>query len=184
MRDHALLSFIYNTGARIQEALDLCPETIRFEAPACVRLQGKGGKERVCPLWPETAMVLKVLLEQQPRWPEERLFVNRYGRPLSASGVRFKLAAYVRAATETIPTLRTKHVTPHSWAPSLTSAANPPKAACREHLRTESRTKQSQNEQYSVHRVRDGGLMGVPSFRHATAVHLVSAGVDVAVIRS
>ena len=135
MRDHALLSFLYNSGARIQEALDLCSEAIRFEAPSCVRLHGKGRKERICPLWPETVMLLKKLLERQPRASNERIFVNRYGEPLGASGVRFKLAAYVEAAAKIVPTLRSKHVTPHS-------------------------------------------------FRHATAVHLVSAGVDITVIRS
>lgn len=135
LRDHALLSFLYNSGARIQEALDLCPDAIRFEAPSCVRLYGKGRKERICPLWPETVMLLKKLLERQPRAPNERLFVNRYGEPLGASGVRFKLATYVKAAAKSVPTLRSKHVTPHS-------------------------------------------------FRHATAVHLVSAGVDITVIRS
>ena len=135
MRDHALLSFLYNSGARIQEALDLCPDAIRFDSPSCVRLTGKGRKERICPLWPETMMLLRKLLERQPRAPDQRLFVNRYGQPLSASGVRFNLAAYVKAAAETTPTLRDKHVTPHA-------------------------------------------------FRHATAVHLISAGVDVTVIRS
>jgi site-specific recombinase XerD len=135
MRDHALLSFLYNSGARIQEALDLCTEAIRFESPSCVRLHGKGRKERICPLWPETVMLLNKLLERQPRAPTERVFVNRYGEPLGASGVRFKLAAYVEAAAKTVPTLRSKHVTPHR-------------------------------------------------FRHATAVHLVSAGVDITVIRS
>lgn len=135
MRDHALLSFLYNSGARIQEALDLCPNAIRFESPSCVRLIGKGRKERICPLWPETVMLLKKLLERQRRAPDQRMFVNRYGEPLSASGVRFKLAAYVKAATQTTPTLRSKHVTPHA-------------------------------------------------FRHATAVHLISAGVDVTIIRS
>lgn len=135
IRDHALLSFLYNSGARIQEALDLCPEAIRFESPSCVRLVGKGRKERICPLWPETIVLLKKLQERQPRAPNERLFVNRYGEPLGASGVRFKLAAYVEAAAKTVPTLRSKNVTPHS-------------------------------------------------FRHATAVHLVSAGVDITVIRS
>ncbi|MGD9812208.1 MAG: site-specific integrase [Sphingobium sp.] len=135
MRDHALLSFLYNSGARIQEALDLCPDAIRFDSPSCVRLTGKGRKERICPLWPETVMLLQKLLERQPRAPDQRLFVNRYGEPLSASGVRFKLAAYVKGAAETTPTLRDKHVTPHA-------------------------------------------------FRHATAVHLISAGVDVTVIRS
>ncbi|WP_417264607.1 tyrosine-type recombinase/integrase [Celeribacter sp.] len=134
-RDHTLLSVLYNTGARIQEALDLCPQAIRFDTPACVRLYGKGRKERISPLWPETVDLLRMLLERVPRPIDKPLFVNRYGNPLSASGVRFKLAEYVSAAEKITPTLAEKHVTPHS-------------------------------------------------FRHATAVHLVAAGVDVTVIRS
>lgn len=45
MRDHVLLSFLYNSGARIQEAPDLCSNAIRFDAPYCARLYGKGRKE-------------------------------------------------------------------------------------------------------------------------------------------
>jgi integrase/recombinase XerC len=114
-RDHALLSFLYNTGARIQETLDVCPEAVRFDAPMCVRLLGKGRKERICPLWPETVALLKALLRRQPRADDEPLFVNRYGAPLGASGVRFKLAKYVQDATGTAPTLSTKKVTPHRF---------------------------------------------------------------------
>ena len=58
-RDHALLGFLYNTGARIQEALNVCPQAIRFESPAHVELLGKGRKSRVCPLWPETVDLLR-----------------------------------------------------------------------------------------------------------------------------
>lgn len=134
-RDHVLLSFLYNTGARIQEALDVCPQAIRFEPPAFVRLYGKGRKERLAPLWPETVSLLRALLRRQPRADDEPIFVNRYGAPLGASGVRFKLAEYVAAAATTMPSLTSKRVTPHS-------------------------------------------------FRHATAVHLVAAGVDITVIRS
>lgn len=134
-RDHALLWFLYNTGARIQEALDVCPADIRFDAPRCVRLLGKGRKERICPLWPETVQLLEALLQRQPRASNEPLFVNRYRIPLGASGVRFKLAQYVQAAARTVPTLASKKVSPHA-------------------------------------------------FRHAAAVHLVAAGVDVTVIRS
>ncbi|WP_273856906.1 tyrosine-type recombinase/integrase, partial [Serratia liquefaciens] len=49
-RDHALFCFLYNTGARIQEALDVCPRAIRLDSPTCVRLYGKGRKERLSPL--------------------------------------------------------------------------------------------------------------------------------------
>jgi len=114
-RDHALLSFLYNTGARIQEALDVCPAAIRFDTPLCVHLLGKGRKERICPLRPETVALLKALLKRQPRADDGPLFVNRYCAPLGASGVRFKLAQYVEAATRTIPTLSLKKVSPHRF---------------------------------------------------------------------
>ena len=114
-RDHALLTFLYNSGARIQEALDVCPAAIRFEAPLCVRLLGKGRKERICPLWPETVALLRSLLKRQPRADDEPLFVNRYGAPLGASGVRFKLAQYVQAAARVVPTLSSKKVSPHRF---------------------------------------------------------------------
>lgn len=114
-RDHALLIFLYNTGARIQEALDLCPQDLRLEKPAQVRLRGKGRKERLCPLWPETATLLTALLRRQPREPTEPLFVNRYRQPLGASGVRFQLRRYIAAAARQAPTLATKTVTPHSF---------------------------------------------------------------------
>jgi site-specific recombinase XerD len=118
-RDHALLAFLYNTGARIQEALDVCPRAIRFESPAQVELLGKGRKSRICPLWPETVDVLKALLRRQPRADDEPIFVNRYGQRLGAAGVRFKLKQYVQAATRQVPSLATKRVTPHTWRHSV-----------------------------------------------------------------
>jgi site-specific recombinase XerD len=90
-RDYTLLAVLYNTGTRIQEALDLCPRTVRLESPSQVWLMGKGRKERVCPIWPETADVLAALLRRQPRAPDEPIFLNRYGQPLGASGFRFQL---------------------------------------------------------------------------------------------
>jgi site-specific recombinase XerD len=118
-RDHALLAFLYNTGARIQEALDVCPRAIRFESPAQVELLGKGRKSRICPLWPETVDILKALLKRQPRADDEPLFLNRYGQPLGAAGVRFKLKQYVQAAARHVPSLAKKRITPHTWRHSV-----------------------------------------------------------------
>src|SRR5206468_7385553 len=69
------------------------------------------------------------------RPPDQPVFLNRYGEPLTASGFRFRLRQYVQAAAHHVPTLTRKRITPHV-------------------------------------------------FRHSTAVHLVSAGVDLTVIRS
>jgi integrase len=60
-RDYALFAFMFNTGARVQEVLDVRVADVRLEAPPQVRLLGKGRKERVCPLWPATARVLRDL---------------------------------------------------------------------------------------------------------------------------
>ena len=114
-RDHTLLAFLYNTGARIQEALEVRLSDLRFESPAQVRLFGKGRKERICPLWPETVALLKSLLKRQPRDEQEPIFVNCYGRPLGAAGVRFKLKRYVQAAAKTAPSLVKKNISPHKF---------------------------------------------------------------------
>ena len=114
-RDHALLALLYNTGARIQEALDLCPQSVRFRSPAQVTLLGKGRKERISPIWPETADLLTALLKRQPRPDGQPIFVNRYGEPLGAAGVRFKLKSYVNRAAQRLLSLKRKHVTPHTF---------------------------------------------------------------------
>lgn len=51
LRDRALLLFLDNSGACVQEAAALRIEDLQLEAPARARLHGKGDKWRVCPLW-------------------------------------------------------------------------------------------------------------------------------------
>jgi len=125
-RDHLLLAVLYNAGARIQEALNLSPGALRLDPPFQVRLFGKGRKERVCPLWPETVALLKDFLKRYPRAEGEPIFVNRYGQPLGAAGVRFKLKQYVKTAAAKVPSLAAKRVSPHifrhSTAVSLVAA--------------------------------------------------------------
>lgn len=112
-RDQALLALLYNTGVRIQEALNLSLKEVRLTSPAQIRVIGKGQKERICPLWPETVAILEAFLKRQPKGDQDRFFVNRYGEPLGASGVRFKLRKYVQAAAKQIPSLAEKRVSPH-----------------------------------------------------------------------
>ena len=113
-RDHVLLAVLYNTGARIAEALNVRPSDIRLDSPAQVRVCGKGRKERISPLWPETVELLVAFLKRNPVAPDEVIFRNRYGNPLGASGVRFRLKQYLQAATQKAPRLSEKRVSPHT----------------------------------------------------------------------
>lgn len=117
MRDYALFALMFNTGARVQEILNLTVQDLRLEAPSQVRLHGKGNKMRLCPLWPATVKCIRVHLEQQSRVQTEphsaRVFSNRSGSPLTRFGVGYLLRKYVTAASTRVPTLRGKSLHPH-----------------------------------------------------------------------
>ena len=84
-RDYALVALMFNTGARVQEIVDLKGTDLELAKPASVRIWGKGRKERICPLWPVTATVLHEYLEERrldTRQPVT-VFVNHLGRPLT-----------------------------------------------------------------------------------------------------
>lgn len=113
-RDRALLLFLYNTGARVSEALALTPADVQAAAlrPRHVRVRGKGNKERCCPLWPETATALvRVITDGGAK--ATCLFRNARGGPLTRDGVAYMLSKYVRLAEPGMPTLRRQRVTPH-----------------------------------------------------------------------
>jgi integrase/recombinase XerD len=117
-RDYALFALMFNTGARVQETLDLRVCDVRLEAPSQVRLLGKGKKPRVCPLWPATARLLKGIAGEPIHDggdPTTRLlFTNARGGPLTRYGVRYLLRRYVTRATSAAPSLRGKKLHPHS----------------------------------------------------------------------
>lgn len=113
-RDHALVLALFNTGARVQEILDLRPCDLQLVRPFQVSLRGKGRKERMCPLWPQTADTLRALLAEHGVDPGaiQPLFLNHRGEPLTRFGVRYILRKYAHGAA--MPsTLRAKRVHPH-----------------------------------------------------------------------
>lgn len=115
-RDHALLLVMFNTGARVQELLDLRPCDLQLVRPLQARLFGKGRKERVCPLWPRTAETLRAFLAEAAldATSSEPLFRNRRGEPLSRFGVRYLLRKYAVLAQRAAPGLTRKRVHPHT----------------------------------------------------------------------
>jgi len=115
-RDFVLLSFLFNTGARVSEAVVLQACDLRLTPPASVLLRGKGRKERVCPLWPETARALRTHLEKQGTALHEAhsVFLNHRGQPLTRFGVGIILQKQLRRAAQKLPSLKGKRLHPHS----------------------------------------------------------------------
>jgi len=115
-RDYTLLAAMFNTGARVQEILDLRASDLQLTKPHQVRLVGKGRKVRWCPLWPQTAQLLRAwcIERQLDLRSEAPVFVNQRGLPLTRFGVRFILAKRLRQAAQHQPSLATKRFHPHS----------------------------------------------------------------------
>jgi integrase/recombinase XerD len=115
-RDYALLAAMFNTGTRVQEILGVRACHVQLTKPYQVRLFGKGRKERSCPMWPQTAQLLRGLCgeRQLDLRSDALLFVNHRGQPLTRFGVRFILAKYLSRATARMPTLAGKRLHPHS----------------------------------------------------------------------
>ena len=112
LRDRALLLFLYNTGARVSEALAVRPRDLQLLRPRHARLRGKGNKDRICPIWSETATALWSLVAATES-PDEPVFRSARGAPLTRDGVAYILAKHVRGAAESKPGLRRRRVTPH-----------------------------------------------------------------------
>lgn len=116
LRDVALLTLLYNTGARASEAVDLDVKDLRLETPPQVRIFGKGRKERACPLWQETADALRAYLRQRDDGgqPDAPLFLNAHRQRITRFGVVIILKRHVAAATAHHPSLASKCISPHT----------------------------------------------------------------------
>ena len=117
-RDYALLLFLYNSGARADEAAQLTIRDLRL-SDLFVRIVGKGRKERHCPLWETTVETLKPLIAN--RLPEDRVFLNRCGHPITRFGIHAMVERYAEQARTTLPSLARKRVSPHSIRHSTAS---------------------------------------------------------------
>lgn len=115
-RDYVLMALLYDTGARIQEILDLKPRDFRLTSPMFVQVTGKGRKQRLCPLLPQTSrLVAGFLAGQHPPLEVDRpLFRNRGGQPLTRHGANYLFNKYLAFARKTMPQLKRLDVSLHT----------------------------------------------------------------------
>jgi site-specific recombinase XerD len=126
-RDGALLLFLYNTGARVNEALLATWHDVHLSRPGQVRLHGKGSRDRICPLWKQTTNLLRRLYGTSQAQPGDRLFLSARGQPMTRDGVAYLLRRYYQAARQRsssfLPDLRIHpHTLRHSCAVALLQA--------------------------------------------------------------
>ena len=116
-RDHALLLFLYNSGARADEAAQLTIADLQIAAvpqrhDSLVTLHGKGNKLRRCPLWAQTVEALSPLISGREK--TERVFLNRRGQPMTRFGIHTMVERHAQRLSLSIHSLKNKRVSPHT----------------------------------------------------------------------
>lgn len=118
-RDVAMLSLLYDTGARVQELADITIGDVRFVSPATVRLVGKGDKARIVPLLHGSESLLREYLKDltaQPFTDNTRpLFCNREGQKFTRWGIKYIFDKYVNTARTNNPGLIPDKLSPHCF---------------------------------------------------------------------
>lgn len=103
-RDLALLSLMYDTGARVQEIIDLTPSMLRLNKPATVKIIGKGNKARLVPMLDAQVEHLKNYLKEnrlnEPFANMYPLFFNSRKEKLTRSGINQIVQKYAKKARQ------------------------------------------------------------------------------------
>lgn len=113
-RDAVLFAVLYNTGARVSEATRLTNADVLADRASAVQLHGKGRKQRVVPLWTNTAAKLRAWQTRIDVADDAAVFPNRFGDPLSRSGVNHRLQTALSTAARRCPSLTKRPISPHT----------------------------------------------------------------------
>lgn len=114
LRDLALISVMYDLGARVQEVCDLAVGDLHLEKPATALVTGKGAKTRIVPMAPQVAEIASRYVASAGLGPNDPLFPNRKGLKMTRSGVRYILEKHALAAAAKQPDAVPAKVTPHT----------------------------------------------------------------------
>ena len=113
MRDRAMLHLAFAAGMRVSELVGLRLDQIDRQGASIVHIMGKGRRERILPLWKETAAAVRAWLKVRPASAAPELFLNARGQAMTRDGFEYILAKHVATASRAVPSIARKTVSPH-----------------------------------------------------------------------
>lgn len=117
-RDLTLLSLMYDTGARVQEIIDLTPSMLRFDKLTTIKIVGKGNKMRLVPMLDAQVEHLKNYLKEnhlnEPQANRYPLFFNSRKEKLTRAGINYIVQKYTKMAKKRKPIAIPDKISCHS----------------------------------------------------------------------
>ena len=114
IRDRAMLHLAFAAGLRVSELVGVRVDELTLGVSPSIHVRGKGRRERVLPLWKETASALRDWLVVRGNSASQEVFLNARGEAMTRSGFKHILAKHVESAARQCPSLRQKRISPHS----------------------------------------------------------------------
>lgn len=113
LRDLAMLHLAFAAGLRVSELVGLRLEQFDDAAMPSLHVIGKGRRERILPLWQETARTLRRWIAVRPTQGDPQLFLNAAGRRMTRSGFEYILRKHAAVAATMETSIAGKRMTPH-----------------------------------------------------------------------
>jgi site-specific recombinase XerD len=113
IRDRAMLHLCFSAGLRVSELVHLPMQALEWQPSPNVRILGKGRRERLLPLWKQTAADLRAWLAVRGPSIDTEIFLNARGQPMTRSGFEDVLERQVEVAAKGCPSLKQKRISPH-----------------------------------------------------------------------
>ena len=116
-RDLTMIALLYDSGARVQELINLTPASLNLNNPCYVILFGKGNKKRLVPLQENLVTLLRLYLKEngldKTSENQRSLFFNNRGQSFTNAGIAYILSRYVNNARIANPDIIPEKVSPH-----------------------------------------------------------------------
>ncbi len=121
LRDLMIFRLMYNTGARVSEITNIKISDLSLDAGGVLMLHGKGNKERVVTLYPETIDLIKQYLDwrDSENIQSDYLILNKCMDKMTRQGITYLVDKYVQIAGKSTPSILSKNVTPHTFRHTL-----------------------------------------------------------------
>lgn len=113
LRDQTMLHLAFAAGLRVSELVGLRLDQFDDAALPSLHVIGKGRRERILPLWQDTARAVRRWIVLRSPSGDPQLFLNASGRAMTRSGFEYILRKHAAIAARAAPSIATKRVTPH-----------------------------------------------------------------------
>lgn len=108
-----MLHLAFAAGLRVSELVGLRIDQFDAAAMPSLHVIGKGRRERILPLWQDTARAVRRWIALHPVSGDPQLFLNVGGRAMTRSGFEYILHKHATIAAQAAPSIAAKRVTPH-----------------------------------------------------------------------